>query len=51
MFAGKLSGMKKSSKTSKTMKGKVREEWAAGPQIEKSVTAGSKEPAQTFDGC
>ena len=51
MFAGKLSGMKKSSKTSKTTKGKAREKRAAGPQIEGSVTAGSKEPAQTFDGC
>ena len=51
MFAGKLSGMNKSSKTSKTTKGKVREERAAGPQIEGSATAGSKEPAQTFDGC
>ena len=51
MFTGKLSGMKKSSKTSKTTKGKVREEQAAGPQIEGSTTAGSKKPAQTFNGC
>ena len=51
MFAGKLSGMKKSSKTSKTTKGKVREKQAAGPQIEGSAIADSKEPAQTLKGC